>query len=73
VVEILKKCRARVLQKDNTVVSVGAGGLNKLNRVVPDEHIESVPQTISGQGNRLTEKSRPMLGNYEEISKSLRE
>jgi hypothetical protein len=27
--EILEKCRVRVLQKDNTVVSAGAGGLNK--------------------------------------------
>ncbi|KAJ7315231.1 hypothetical protein DFH08DRAFT_820838 [Mycena albidolilacea] len=31
------------------------------------------PAPTSGQGNRLTEKSRAVLGNYEEISKSLRE
>jgi hypothetical protein len=28
-VETLKECRVRVLQKGITVVSVGAGGLNK--------------------------------------------
>jgi hypothetical protein len=45
----------------------------KLNRPA-DEDYESVPQSeLSGKGNGLSEKSRAMLGNYQGISKSLRE
>jgi hypothetical protein len=74
-VKIPKKCRVRVLQKDNTVVSVGAGGLDKWNWIVLQMNTISQYLMLSYMVKE-TDWSRNLelyWGNYQEISKSLSE